>query len=69
MVLKTYDCNQCTVTRFFKTAESRERHRQVYHNEDIPKMKCAICGKNYGAKSTMINHQNRHKALNVLARG
>ena len=68
MVLKTYDCNQCTVTRSFKTAESRELHRQVYHSEDIPKLKCAICVKNYGAKSTMINHYNSHKTLNVLAR-
>ena len=57
MVLKTYDCNQCTVNRYFKTAESRERHRHVYHREDIPKLKCAICAKNYGAKSTMINYQ------------
>ena len=68
IVLKTYDCNQCTVTRSFKTAEGRERHRQVFHSEDIPKLKCAICVKNYDAKSTMINHQNWCKALNVLAR-
>ena len=68
MVLKTYKCNWCTITRSFNTAESRERHRQVYHSEDIPKLKCAICWKNYGAKSTMINHKKRHKALNVLAR-
>ena len=68
MMQKTYDCNHCTVTRSFKTAKSRERHRQVYHSEDIPKLKCAICAKNYAAKSTMINHQNWYKALNVLAR-
>ena len=49
-------------------AESRERHRQVYHSEDIPKLKCAISVKNSDAKSTMINHQKWHKALNVLAR-
>ena len=68
MVLMTYDCNQCTVTRSFKTAESRKRHRQLYHSEDIPKLKCVICGKNYGTKSTIINGQNWLKALNVLVR-
>ena len=67
-VLKNLSCNQCRVTRWFKTPEGRERHVKVYHSEDIPKLKCARCGNNYGSMSPMINHMAWHKSLDILAR-
>ena len=65
---KNFECVLHKSSRWFKTAEGRDRHYKVYHTGDIEKLQYARCEEWYGSKTMEMNHQKWHRSVDLLDR-
>ena len=67
-VEKNFECVLHKPSRWFKTAEGRDRHYKVYHTGYTEKLQCVRCKEWYGSKTSLMNHQKWHRSIDLLAR-
>ena len=63
---KNFSCDQCTPSKWFKSRESMMTHIKIYHTGEISKVKCNECGKLFGTKQSLEQHEIIHRGLAVL---
>ena len=69
MVSKTHQCPAQDCVRKYKTTAGRDRHYRLHHQTPASgKLKCHICAVVVSSKQAMMNHQARHRGMQVLKR-
>ena len=63
---KNFSCEECTPTKWFKKREGLVTHMKTYHTGEIEKVKCNQCGKLFGSKQSLEQHESIHRGLAVL---